>query len=97
MFARPLFLTNHLKLKDMTREKEIKKQADKSAAKHADSIGAWSHHRMGFINGAEWADRTMINKACKWLEKNVCIGYNFSGDKNTLTIVDDFRKAMKGE
>ena len=25
----------------------------------------------GFIEGAVWADKTMIEKACKWLEENI--------------------------
>lgn len=37
-----------------------------------------------------------LDKACEWLEKNVCTAYNFNGDENTSTIIDDFRKAMKG-
>lgn len=53
--------------------------------------------KIHFLRGMEHADSTMIDKACEWLEKNVCIGYNFSGDKNILTIIDDFRKAMKGD
>ena len=37
------------------------------------------------------------DEACEWLEKNVCIVYNFSGDENTSTFMEDFREAMKGE
>lgn len=75
----------------MTREEERLEQA-----KFYIDKGVKDPH-IHFLRGAEWADSTMIDKACEWLEKNVCIAYNFSGDENTLTIIDDFRKAMKGE
>ena len=28
-----------------------------------------------FINGAEWADKTMIEKACKWITEHIDIPY----------------------
>ena len=43
-----------------------------------------------FINGAEWMQKKMIDKACEWLERG---GYFVH---NTETI-DDFRKAMEEE
>ena len=27
--------------------------------------------RVGFIEGAKWADKTLIDKACKWLTKHL--------------------------
>ena len=50
-------------------------------------------YNAGCVKGYEEA----INKACEWLEKNVCLVYNFDGDENTSTFIEDFRKAMKGE
>lgn len=44
-----------------------------------------------FIQGAEWADRTMIEKAIKWMEENlsVCKGWE------APYILARFRKAME--
>lgn len=38
-----------------------------------------------------------VNKACEWLELNVCNAYNFRGDDISIGFVEQFRKAMKGE
>ena len=53
-----------------------------------------------FINGAEWADKTIIEKACEWLDQNVVkyesgtrmgyIPFSFIED-----MINDFRKAME--
>lgn len=51
-----------------------------------------------FINGAKWADKTMIEKACKWL-----LNIDFDGQEfrdcdesfNNDLFVDAFRKAME--
>jgi hypothetical protein len=71
----------------MTREEEIRQEMSKIAGTHPD----WSKNdcmRMGFQEGAKWADETMIEKACKWLLKG---GYFVN---NTETI-NDFKKAME--
>ena len=52
-----------------------------------------------FINGAKWADETMIEKACKWLEQHQ-EDYNmydaWRGDYvNFQSLIIDFRKAME--
>ena len=39
-----------------------------------------------FIDGAKWADQTLIDKAVKWLEYNFNLPSDFEGH---------FRKAMK--
>lgn len=52
-----------------------------------------------FIAGAKWADKTMIDKACEWLENHndyqrVCD--NGGGVRFDMTqCVIDFRRAMK--
>ena len=54
-----------------------------------------SNHRYdekSFKEAVEWADKTMINKACEWLKENIqcgvhpCSAYGF---------VDMFRKVME--
>ena len=45
-----------------------------------------------FIAGAEWADRTMIDKAYKWLKDNIEYYYYV---ENFDKMIEDFRKAME--
>lgn len=42
-------------------------------------------------NAMEWADRSMIEKACKWLEENFTLYQGISG----YHFANDFRKAME--
>ena len=78
----------------MTREKEIKTQAQLYSP---NDIGV----RAAFEESARWADRTMIDKACKWLEKKAClyIWKNCEQGEHGIhkTMLEDFREAMKGE
>lgn len=51
-----------------------------------------------FIDGAKWADETIINKACVWLSTNKD-NYIIDIEGETIvdaTIIEDFRKAMEG-
>lgn len=59
--------------------------------------------RVGFIEGAKWADETMIDKACEylyeWNRKQVLkhgSKANISCSEYTISVYD-FKKAMKGE
>ncbi len=53
-----------------------------------------------FKEGAEWADKTMIEKACKWLSLNID-EYITEGSRegisleNQKQLIIDFRKAME--
>ena len=53
---------------------------------------------LDFVRTAEWADRTMIEKACEWLKDNI-FEYPWWDDDapsfNENDIVNDFRKAME--
>lgn len=42
-----------------------------------------------FIEGAKYADNTMLDRACKWLQDG---GYFVNSNET----IEDFRKAMKG-
>ena len=44
-----------------------------------------------FIEGAKWADKTMIEKACEWLQDSVYDRYIEMHEDN----IEDFRKAME--
>lgn len=52
-----------------------------------------------FEEGAKWADMTMIEKACKWLEQHQEDYYEYDawdGDYvNFKSLIIDFRKAME--
>ena len=62
----------------MTREEEINKQADRytddpsTYPKFEDDDWSLTNEiecvETAFIEGAKWADKTMIDKACKWLD-----------------------------
>lgn len=74
----------------MTREEQIIKASQLFYAKH---------QQKPFMDGALWADRTMLNKACEWLEKNAC-NYEYSGGTcdswfSASDLVESFRKYME--
>lgn len=85
----------------MTREEEIKKEAlfncnDIAGEVDYKSTAAYE----GFIRGAEWADKTMLDHACEWLLDNSRNYFEASGGHtwiNYWKLADDFKKAMKGE
>lgn len=80
----------------MTRKDKI----SKAAQNYSDSINEFqkyhthpqTHPRNAFVNGAEWADKTMIDKACVWL-KSFLEGP--MGEGLAKSIADEFRKAME--
>ena len=66
----------------MTREEEIKKEAHR-VSYNGDEFSS-------FILGAEWADETMIEKACEWLR-------NYNTGVRGEEFINEFREAMEGE
>lgn len=66
----------------MTREEEIRKEAHR-VSYNGDEFSS-------FILGAEWADKTIIDKACEWLKR-----YN-TGVRGK-EFIETFRKAMEEE
>lgn len=75
----------------MTREEEIKTQARLYSPNDIGIQGA-------FEVSARWADRTMIEKACKWLKDYAHMYVSeTTGDLNEGDLINDFRKDMKGE
>lgn len=66
------------------------------------SLGArWAdqHPDIDVRTMAAWQSgyKEAIEKACEWLESNVCNAYNFRGDDISIGFIEQFRKAMKGE
>lgn len=75
----------------MTRKEEIEKEANR-VSYNGDEFSS-------FILGAEWADETMIDKACDWLCMNMTsIEYfGINGNISKPAFIRQFKKAMKGE
>lgn len=78
--------------------KRFKEKADAAVA-YADE--STSEHKglvfLDFLAGADWADGTMIDKACEWLEQQVYQEYG-GGPLERLVPderIADFRKAME--
>lgn len=76
----------------MKREEEIKHAAHINEDKaNIDSYNA-------FIRAAKWADRTMIEKACDWIQMNAMKYVNSIGGCMYFDVINstkDFRKAME--
>ena len=47
-----------------------------------------------FQAGAKWADKTMIDRACKWMEYNLHL-FVMNGHINHSAFEQEFRKAME--
>ena len=58
----------------MTRREEIEKQAEITVF-HWDEPQEQNKFQDGFIEGAKWADKTMIEKACEWITEHIDIPY----------------------
>lgn len=78
-------------------EKELKKRMFELSTSNFNTMVDFGAYSAGYMDGGIFGYNLAVDKACEWLEKNVCTAYNFNGDENTSTIIDDFRKAMKGE
>ena len=75
----------------MTREEDIRLTAEKYCFDEYIAM-------LGFIAGAKYADETMLEKACKWLKDYAHMYVSeTTGDLNEVDLINDFRKAMKGE
>ena len=76
-----------------------------------DEIKKWAHNQIdpefinedyldGLMEGARWADSTMLDKVCEWLNKNIT---NYKSDmmgyieySQISDIIQDLRKTMEG-
>ena len=84
----------------MTREEEIKLVASCHIAANNEDF---KEYYEGFIEGAKWADETMIEKACDWLETELYTTHDNCGYKVTASFnsvdkkkfIEEFRKAME--
>lgn len=85
----------------MTREEEIINAAYNEAEVERQLKMHPQVFEQGFVAGAKWADRTMIDKACDWLyEYNRKQANKMFGTVHTADVtinVAEFRKAMEGD
>ena len=58
----------------MTRREEIEQAAMQVGGVHPD-WDALECFRVGYKEGANWADKTMIEKACEWITEHIDIPY----------------------
>ena len=74
----------------MTRSEEIEQQASLTVFPW-DDVREQSKFEDGFIEGAKWADKTMIEKATQWLFENV---YDYLNSEDQER-VESFRKYLE--
>lgn len=75
----------------MKREEQIKNYAINNCVQ--DDIDDTSYELI--IETAEWADNTMLEKICKWLENINPDDYMDSGIFQIHTLIGNLRKAME--
>ncbi len=79
----------------MTREEEIQKLIDEEIG--IDNYGSLDF-QVGVNYGVKYADKTMIEKACEWVEENI---FDFPwydnerGDFSSTDIANELRKALE--
>lgn len=79
----------------MTREEEIRNKA-KNKYPYIKGLPQTLTHKEIFIEGAKWADKTMIEKAINWLE-NTDFDMEYWNNEDGFCkrkFINDFRKAM---
>lgn len=75
----------------MTREEEIQNYAYNNCMN--DDMNDTSYSLI--VETARWADETMIDNACKWLEENTHPVFYNGNDWTTEEFIDNFKKAME--
>ena len=75
----------------MIRQEEIEKEAYR-VSNNGDEYTS-------FIQGAEWADKTMIEKACKWLKENIDLvamdTVNARSGYHEIVMMNDFERKFR--
>ena len=81
-----------------TREEEIRQMAKSYTQVIYDSLDDFSDITDAYVDGAKWADETMIEKACEWLSKaldNFYIGTQQANFADKVKFIESFKKAMR--
>lgn len=71
----------------MKREEEIRQIANVYTKTIFGELDDFTDINDAYIDGAKWADKTMIDKACKWIKEHIMIPYEckFNGNETTIT------------
>lgn len=82
----------------MTRKEEREKAAKIRADQYSHPV-EWNDCYHHWIEGAEWADKTMLDKVCEWLEDNIYdylyINRDFNEADYKYGFIEDLRKTME--
>lgn len=73
----------------MTRQEEIEKAWLTRALQ-----SNYKYDEQSFKEGAEWADQTMLDKACEWLKFRVCVNMPIETNENGEPLADSWIKAQ---
>ena len=81
------------------KRKEEREKASKNRADQYSHPVEWNECYLRFKEGAEWADKTMIDKVCEWIKQHLYDeAYLFRDNEGTWVdtdlVVDDLKKAM---
>ena len=76
----------------MTREEEIRKYCSDNGFPLGACSSIASLQSDTAVEAIKWADKTMTDKACEWLEDKLRM---YAGYSDTADLVDSFRKAME--
>lgn len=81
----------------MTQE-EIKKRLFEISTSNFNSVVDFGAYSAGYIDGAKWADLSMVEKACEWLDENL-EKYIFEGREGkpyiSVVLLDNFKEALQ--
>lgn len=76
----------------MTRKEEIKEAARIRANQYSHPV-EWNDCYRHWIEGAEWADKTLLEKVCEYLASNMrCDGYT---TQTKAKFIQSVRKALE--
>ena len=85
----------------MTREYDIKNAAwgyfQDLDSHHFQILPHCNPQTDAFEAGAKWADETMIDNVCEWLDKVDTDGYMDSGIFQMSVLIADLKEELKGE
>lgn len=74
----------------MKRKEEIVTQAVKEKSQLHQPI-EWG---AGFISGAKWADKTMLDRACEWLRFRISVDMPIETNENGEPLADSWLKVQ---
>lgn len=79
----------------MTRDDEIYKRLQEIDSSNFNSLSEYKGYMNGYIDGSKWADRTMIERACRYFENIACCGW--IEDIGVEEFINKFKHAMTDE